>query len=106
MEMENMTVSEFNQLVQEQKDNFDAIKWRELQVGQIYIITNAEYFFTQFGEACVITLRDDNQKVWAPSGLAKRLKQDQKSFPRYVRPNGLVQSKKNPSQTYHGFDLV
>jgi hypothetical protein len=104
--MANISLSQFDEQIQEQKDALNAIKWRELQTGQIYTITNADFFFTQFGEACVITL-SDNQKVWAPSGLAKRLKQDgEDCFPRYVRPNGLVQSKKNPSQTYHGFDLV
>jgi hypothetical protein len=103
--MATITGSQFDKLVQEQKDTLNAIKWRELKTGQIYTITDAEYFSTQFGEACVITLSDTG-KVWAPSSLQKRLKQDNKSFPRFVRPNGLVQSKKNPSQTYYGFDLV
>jgi hypothetical protein len=103
--MANISVSQFDKQIQEQKDALNAIKWREVQTGQIYTITNAEFVNTQFGEACVITL-SDNQKVWAPSGLAKRLKQDENRFPRYVRPNGLVQSKNNPSHSYHGFDLV
>ena len=102
--MANITLSQFDKKIQEQKDTYNAIKWRELETGKIYTITHAEFFNTQFGEACVITL-SDNQKVWAPSGLAKRLTQDKDQFPRYVRPLGLVPSKKS-SHTYHGFDLV
>lgn len=102
--MASISVADFDKKLQEQNEKFNAIKWRELTIGQIYTITSAEYFSTQYGQACVITL-GDNQMVWAPSGLAKRLKED-KSFPRYVRPKGFIQSKKNPSHTFHGFDLV
>ena len=81
----------------------EATKWRELEKGQIYTITGVQYIDTQYGEACIIEI--DGKKVWAPSGLAKRLK-DNKPLPRYVRPIGLKQSKHNKSNKYHAFDLV
>jgi hypothetical protein len=102
--MATISVEQFNQKVQEQNDLLKAKKWRELETDKIYTITSAEFFTTQYGDACVITC--DNEKVWAPSGLIKRLKQDKKAFPRYVRPIGLVKCKTNLTQTYYGFELV
>ena len=101
--MTNITKEQFEQKLVEQKIN--AIKWRELEEGQIYTIIGIEFIHTQYGEGCIIEI-DDNQKVWAPSALAKRLKEENKPFPRYVRSVGLVQSQKNKSQKYYGFDLV
>ena len=104
--MTTMNIEQFEKLVQEQKDSLNAIKWRELQKGQIYKIESVEFINTQYGEACILSL-DDMTKVYAPSALAKRLKQDKdKPFPRYVRPVGRVQSKKNLAHTYYAFDLV
>tara|TARA_B110000881_G_scaffold82374_1_gene72063 strand:- start:95 stop:328 length:234 start_codon:yes stop_codon:yes gene_type:complete len=61
---------------------------------------------TQYGEVCILNL-SNKQRVYAPSSLIKQIKQEKdKSFPRHVRPTGRVQSKKNPAQTYHAFDLV
>jgi hypothetical protein len=103
--MTNITTEQFEKKLQEQKDSLNATKWRDLNKDQIYTITSADYFTTQYGEACVIEL-SDKQKVWAPSGLAKRLKQNKNKFPCFVRPTGLIQSHKNPAQSYYGFDLV
>ena len=99
--MTTLTQEQFEQKLEEQK--LEATKWRELETGQIYTITDVQYIDTQYGEACIIQIGD--KKVWAPSGLAKRLK-DNKPLPRYVRPTGLIQSKQNKSHSYHGFDLV
>ena len=104
--MTDITAAQFEKQLQEQKDALNAIKWRELQQGQIYTITSVEYITTYYGEACILNLSND-QRVYAPSALTKRLKQDdEKRFPRHVRPTGRVQSKKNPAQTYYSFDLV
>ena len=104
--MTNITCEQFEQQLQKQKDALNALKWRELQEGQIYTIKNANFITTQYGEACILDL-SDGQRVYSPSSLIKRLKQDKDvPFPRYVRPTGRVQSKKNPAQTYYAFDLV
>lgn len=103
--MTSITVEQFDKHIQEQKSNYDAMKWRELEQGQIYTITSFKFFNTQFGEACVLSL-NDGQKVYSPSSLTKKLKEDKKPLPRYVRPTGRVQSKRNPAQTYYAFDLV
>ena len=103
--MASITTEQFDKQLQEQK--LDAIKWRELEVNKIYTIVSAEYINTQYGEACILTLSDGN-KVFSPSALINRLKREEKhkEFPRYVRPKGRTQSKKNPAQTYYAFDLV
>ena len=101
--MTSITKEQFDKQVNEQKEN--AIKWRELKEGQIYTILDVEFFTTQYGQACVLIL-SDNQKVFAPSSLTKRLEENKKPFPRYVRPTGKKQSKKNPAHNYYSFDLV
>lgn len=104
MEATSITTEQFEQQLQKQQLN--AMKWRELTEGQIYEIVGAEFITTQYGEACVLTL-GDGEKVWAPSALCTRLKnENNKPFPRYVRPTGFKQSKKNWNQRYHSFDLV
>ena len=104
--MTTMNTEQFDKLVQEQKDSLNAIKWGELQKGHIYTIESVEFINTQYGEACVLSLNDKTE-VFAPSALTKRLKQDKdKPFPRYVRPTGRVQSKKNSAHSYYAFDLV
>jgi len=104
--MTGILFEEFEQQLQKQKDALNAIKWRELQQGQIYTIVSTNFITTQYGEACILDL-SDGQRVYSPSSLIKRLKQESdKSFPRYIRPTGRQQSKKNPAQTYYSFDLV
>ena len=101
-----MTNEKFEMQLQIQRDSLNAIKWRELQTGQIYTIESVEFLNTQYGEACILNL-SDNQRVFSPSSLTQRLKQESnKPFPRFVRPTGRAQSKKNPAQTYYSFDLV
>ena len=103
--MASISVEQFDKQLQEQKDAFNADKWRDLTEDQIYTIISIEFINTQYGEACILNLGD--KRVYAPSSLIKRLKQEtQKPFPRYVRPKGLTQSKKNSAHTYHAFDLV
>ena len=104
--MTNITAEQFETQLQHQKEALNAIKWRELKQGQIYTIIGVEFLTTQYGEACILNL-NDKQRVYAPSFLINRIKQEKdKSFPRYVRPTGRVQSKKNVSQMYYSFDLV
>ena len=103
--MTNISTEQFEKQLEEQREVFNALKWRELEENKIFIIKAVEYHNTQFGTACILTLGDD-QRVYAPSALASRLKQDVKPYPRYVRPTGKKQSKKNPAQTYYSFDLV
>ena len=104
--MGSITHEHFEKQLQEQKDALNAIKWRELKQDQIYTIVSTNFITTQYGEACILDL-SDSQRVYAPSSLIKRLKQESdKPFPRHIRPIGRVQSKKNPAQTYYSFDLV
>ena len=104
--MTNITTAQFEKQLREQNDAINALKWRELQIGQIYTIVSVEFLTTQYGGACILTL-SDGQRVYSPSSLTKRLKQEkQKPFPRYVRSTGRIQSKRNPTQTYYAFDLV
>ena len=105
--MAAISTEQFNQQLQKQKDALNAIKWRELKDGQIYTIISIDLIDTQYGEACILNL-SDGQRVFSPSALTKRLKQEMSvhEYPRYVRPQGRVQSKRNPAQTYYAFDLV
>ncbi len=101
-----MSTEMFDQKLKEQKS--DIIKWRELETGKIYAITNANFITTQYGDACIITLHsdDNDQDVWAPSALRNKLQRESdKPFPRYVRSKGLVKNKNN-TRSYFGFDLV
>jgi hypothetical protein len=102
---ENITLEQFNQKIAEQQAKLKILKWRDLTVGKIYKIINVEYITTAYGEACIIEL-DDAGRVFAPSGLAKRLNEDETPFPRHVRPTGLKKSRKNETQHYFSFDLL
>lgn len=104
--MANITSEQFEKELQEQKEQSVINKWRDLKEGKIYIINSVEYVDTKYGEACILNL-SDNTKVYAPSALTNRLKQDKKkSFPRYVRPTGRTESMKNRGHSYYSFDLV
>ena len=105
--MASITSEQFEKQLQEQKDALNAVKWRDLQTGTIYEIKSIKYITTQYGQTCILNL-SDGQRVYSPSALTKRFQQEgeSKPFPRFVRPTGRVQSKKNPAQTYYAFDLV
>lgn len=103
--MASISVEEFEKQLQKQKEANNASKWRDLEKNKIYTITNLEFFPSQYGEICILTLNND-QRVFSPSCLTNRLKEDNKPLPRYVRPIGITESKRNPNQKYYSFDLV
>ena len=104
--MPTMTPETFDELLKKQRPFNDIKKWRELEKDHIYEIISTEKVKTKNGDTMILTL-GDNTKVWACSTLAKRLdKEKDKSFPCHIRPTGKVQSQKNKSYQYYGFELV
>ena len=58
---------EFEKRLAEQKEsNRQITKWRDLDDDTIYEIVNFEFIKTSYGDACVISLKDDT-RVFAPS---------------------------------------
>ena len=96
------TISEeaFNLLLEEQKQTK---KWRDLEEGKIYTITDFKEIDTEYGETMVLTIEDFGD-VWAPSHLSKKIKGG--STPIYVRPTGEKRSQKNKKNKYYSYDLV
>ena len=96
---------QFQKRIAEQKAQQEIKKWADLEEGEVYQITSSKFIDTKYGKSCVIDITDIGQ-VFAPSSLSKRLQEKGKRLPALVMPNGLVESKKNPGQHYHGFDLL
>jgi hypothetical protein len=107
----SISIKDFESRVAAQKKNnqSEIMKWRDLEEGKLYEIVFVEYMKTKFGSACVIIL-SNGDRVFASSMLkkeiAKTLETREWCFPCFVRPNGKIESKRNPGQYYFSFDMV
>ena len=96
-----ISTEEFEQRLEEQKQQSEILKFSELETDSIYKITDADVIETKNGKACIITLHSD-EKVWATSLLIKKLEKLQP--PLLLRPKG--KKKSENGREYYNFDLV
>lgn len=96
------TKEEFEELLKEQSQ-FDTKKWTDLEINNIYTITDYREINTDNGVSVILTLKD-NGEVWSPAHLTKKI--EGKEPPFYVRPLGLKPCKNNKKNKYHAYDLV
>ena len=95
-----ISTEEFEQLCEEQQQA-EILKWEDLEVNAIYMITDTKTIETSNGEACIIILSGGEQ-VWAPSVLTKKLQNQHP--PLLVRPKG--KRKSRTGFKYFDLDLV
>ena len=100
--IQDITTDEFEELLKEQSQ-FDTKKWTDLEINNIYTSTDYRTINTDNGESVILTFKD-NDEVWCPAHLAKKI--EGKEPPFYVRPLGLKPCKNNKKNKYHAYDLV
>ena len=82
-------------------------KWSDLQIKEIYTVTNIRMVDTQNGKYIICTLLN-NGAVWVPEHLRNRILTSDKHYnqPLYIRHLWLKPYKSNPKNKYHAYDIV
>ena len=83
-----------------------AIKWSELPLGIVYAIKTTKVIEGKYGQSFLGDLETqdgDQYCVWLPGRLGDELRD--RELPVFVRPEGLMQSKKS-SYKYYAYTLL
>ena len=92
-----------------QKQNPESLtrKWRDISIGVLFKVTQANEITTKYGPATILemqTREGETMSVWAPDRLAKELRGG--VYPRYVRSLGLTACKQDYNKSYYKYELL
>ena len=104
-----LSFEEFNSKVDErQQSQSDIMKFRDLEINVVYLISGIDEISTTHGEATILTLKKDQGdefKVWATSILSKDLKGAKGDKEIYIVSTGAKKSQ-STGREYYDYKLV